>query len=134
MNTTGDTLSLISYNAINYTTRSFPVNVMKKDLPKPVLADIDFHQVRKAALIIRSLNHDLRQKILEMIDVNDKITVTEIYKALSIEQSIVSQHLALLRKAGFLKTTKNKKFIYYSLNREKIQKMELAVNDFTKDF
>ncbi|GAC1597047.1 MAG: hypothetical protein NVS3B19_19440 [Ginsengibacter sp.] len=107
---------------------------MKKDLPKPVLGEIDFHQVRKAALILRSLNHDLRQKILEMIDANDRITVTEIYKALSIEQSIVSQHLALLRKAGFLKTFKDKKFIYYSLNREKLQKMESAVNDFTKDF
>ncbi len=105
---------------------------MTNDLSQTALSKLDFHQVRKAALILRSLNHELRQKILEMIDVNDKITVTEIYKALSVEQSIVSQHLALLRKAGFLKTTKNKKFIYYSLNRERIQKMESAVNAFSE--
>ncbi|MEY3560138.1 MAG: hypothetical protein RIS12_571, partial [Bacteroidota bacterium] len=32
-----------------------------------------------------------------------------------------SQHLAVLRKAGFVKTTREGKFIYYSVNIEKVR-------------
>ena len=96
------------------------------------IIDLDFHQVRKAFLILRSLNHELRQKIISIISESKRTTVTEIYKKLNIEQSIVSQHLALLRKAGILKTEKNKKYIYYSINSEKVKLISDCINEFMK--
>ena len=68
---------------------------------------IDLLNVKKAALILRAVNHKLRQQILKLIDEHGKMTVTEIYVKLRLEQSVASQHLAILRKAGFVKTTRD---------------------------
>jgi DNA-binding transcriptional ArsR family regulator len=48
---------------------------------------VDFLQLKKAALILRAINHKLRQQILKLIQQKDKITVTEIYVKLRLEQS-----------------------------------------------
>ena len=44
------------------------------------------------------------------------MTVTEIYVKLRLEQSVASQHLAILRRAGIVSTARDGKFIFYSLN------------------
>ena len=77
---------------------------------------VDFVNLKKAAMILRALNHKLRQQIVKLIDENKKLTVTEIYIKLRLEQSVASQHLAILRRAGIVKTTRDGKFIYYSVN------------------
>ena len=41
--------------------------------------NINLQNVKKAALILRALNHKLRQQILDLIHIEKKITVTEIY-------------------------------------------------------
>lgn len=90
---------------------------------------IDLHALKKAALVLRAINHKLRQQLLRLIDENGKMTVTEIYMKLRLEQSVASQHLAILRKAGFVKTDRDGKFIYYSINNERIDEL----NSFIKD-
>jgi DNA-binding transcriptional ArsR family regulator len=77
---------------------------------------VDLLSVKKASLILRAINHKLRQQILKLIDEQGKITVTEIYVKLRLEQSVASQHLAILRKAGFVRTERDGKFIYYTVN------------------
>jgi ArsR family transcriptional regulator, virulence genes transcriptional regulator len=81
---------------------------------------IDFLQVKKAALILRAINHKLRQQMLLLLEDHKKMTVTEIYVQLRLEQSVASQHLAILRRAGIVKTIRDGKFIYYSVNSERI--------------
>lgn len=90
---------------------------------------VDLLGVKKAALVLRAINHKLRQQIVKHIDENGKITVTELYVALRLEQSVASQHLAILRKAGFVKTSRNGKFIYYSVNSNRIEEL----NQFVKN-
>src|ERR1043165_5271069 len=68
---------------------------------------VDFQNIKKVSLILRSVNHKLRQKILMLIDDHQKITVTEIYVKLRLEQPVASQHLAILRKAGFVVTERD---------------------------
>ena len=80
---------------------------------------IDVIQLKKAALILRAVNHKLRQQIMRLIHQHGKITVTEIYVKLRLEQSVASQHLAILRKAGFVSTLRDGKFIFYSVMRKK---------------
>jgi len=89
---------------------------------------VDLLEVKKAALVLRALNHKLRQQILKMIDESGKMTVTELYVKLRLEQSVASQHLAILRKAGFVKTDRDGKFIYYSVNINRMQEL----NQFVK--
>ena len=64
-----------------------------------------------------------------MLEENKKLTVTEIYVKLRLEQSVVSQHLAILRRAGVVKTTRDGKFIYYSLNKERIAEIADLVEE-----
>lgn len=81
---------------------------------------IDVLTLKKASLILRAVNHKLRQQILKLIHQKSKITVTEIYVKLRLEQSVASQHLAILRKAGFVTTIRDGKFIYYSVSSERL--------------
>lgn len=89
---------------------------------------LDLLNVKKAALILRAINHKLRQQILKLIDEHGKITVTEIYVKLRLEQSVASQHLAILRKAGFVKTERDGKYIYYTVNAARLEEL----NKFTE--
>jgi len=81
---------------------------------------IDVLQLKKAALVLRAVNHKLRQQIMKLLHQHGKMTVTEIYVKLRLEQSVASQHLAILRKAGFVDTLRDGKFIYYSVNYERL--------------
>ncbi|MBL7707794.1 MAG: helix-turn-helix transcriptional regulator [Chitinophagaceae bacterium] len=89
---------------------------------------VDLLNVKKAALILRAVNHKLRQQILKLIDEQGKITVTEIYVKLRLEQSVASQHLAILRKAGFVNTDREGKFIYYSVNANRLEEMNQFID------
>jgi DNA-binding transcriptional ArsR family regulator len=84
---------------------------------------LDFLRLKKAATILRALNHKLRQLLVKLIDENQKITVTEIYVNLRLEQSVVSQHLAILRRAGIVLTQREGKFIFYSLNYKRLKEI-----------
>ncbi len=77
---------------------------------------IDIVQNKKALHILRAINHPLRIEILKLIDKHKQITVSNIFTTLKIEQAIASQHLAILRKAGFVKTTRERKFIFYAIS------------------
>src|SRR6478752_8552484 len=92
---------------------------------------VDFLHTKKASLILRSINHKLRQQIIKLLDEHQKMTVTEIYVKLRLEQSVASQHLAILRRAGIVKTTRDGKFIYYSVNVEKVKQIMDFVEDLT---
>jgi DNA-binding transcriptional ArsR family regulator len=93
---------------------------------------IDVIQLKKAALILRAVNHKLRQQILKLIHQNERMTVTEIYVKLRLEQSVASQHLAILRKAGFVSTYRDGKFIFYSVNHERLDQVHNFVHDLLK--
>lgn len=93
------------------------------------LPDIDYHNVKKASLVLRALNHKLRQQVIKTIHENKRLTVTELYVKLRLEQSVASQHLAILRKARIVSTQRDGKFIFYTINSSRIE----AINEFVKD-
>lgn len=95
---------------------------------KHSLPDIDYYSVKKASIVLRALNHKLRQQIIKTISESEKLTVTELYVKLRLEQSVASQHLAILRKAGIVSTKREGKFIFYTINFSRIE----AINEFVK--
>ena len=92
---------------------------------------LDVARLKKAALTLRAVNHSLRKEILLLIHQMKKITVTEIYVKLKLEQSVASQHLAILRNAGFVKIERNGKFIYYSINYQKLNNVQDLSNELS---
>ncbi len=89
---------------------------------------INYYSVKKASLVLRSLNHKLRQQIIKIIDESNKLAVTEIYVKLRLEQSVASQHLAILRKAGIVTTKREGKFIYYTINKQRVESVKEFVS------
>ena len=57
---------------------------------------LDYTDLRKAVLVLRAVNHKLRQRIIDLLEENETLTVTDIYIKLRLEQSVASQHLAIL--------------------------------------
>lgn len=90
------------------------------------ISELNIHvvEIKKAAMLYRALNHDLRQDILHLIHKSGKITVTELYHKLHLEQSVASQHLAILRRAGFVNAERNMRFVFYRINYDAIQFLE----------
>ena len=91
--------------------------------------NVDYHALKKAALVLRALNHKLRQQLLKLIEEEKKITVTEIYVRMRLEQSVASQHLAILRRAGIVTTQREGKFIYYTVNYKRIEEINQFVQE-----
>lgn len=87
-----------------------------EQLPARKELALDSLQLKKAAMMLRAINHPLRLQMLQLIHKKRNITVTEIYVQLRLEQSVASQHLAILRKAGFVFTERSGKQIFYSVN------------------
>ena len=90
---------------------------------------LDYVQMKKAAMILRAMNHKLRQQMVRLLDENKKMTVTDIYVKLRLEQSVASQHLAILRRAGIVVTEREGKFIYYAVNYSRITELNEFVTD-----
>ncbi len=93
---------------------------------------IDYLNVKKAALVLRALNHKLRQQMIKMLEENNKMTVTDLYIQLRLEQSVASQHLAILRRAGIVKTERDGKYIYYKVNEDRVTQINQIVDNLLK--
>lgn len=96
----------------------------------PTIAPIlDHLSIKKASLVFRAINHPLRQDIIRMIDEKGQITVTEIFVEMRLEQSVASQHLAILRRAGIVVPERDGKFVYYKLNEKRLILLNQIIRD-----
>jgi DNA-binding transcriptional ArsR family regulator len=111
------------------TAQSHETNHLEHTNESDALSNLDYLKIKKAALVLRALNHKLRQLILKTIDEHKRITVTELYVKLRLEQSVASQHVAILRKAEIVNTFREGKFIFYTINEDRIE----DINKFVKE-
>ena len=99
---------------------------------KQLKLELDYAKLRKAVLILRAINHKLRQQIIDLLEENEKMTVTDLYIKLRLEQSVASQHLAILRRAGVVATDRQGKFIYYRVDKDRISHISRLVEELTE--
>ena len=92
---------------------------------------MDNAAVKNAANILRSINHKLRQQILKLLVENKRMNVTDIYVRLRLEQSVASQHLAILRRANIVSTERSGKEVFYTLNAAQIEKVGLFAKNIS---
>jgi len=85
--------------------------------------DIQTFNLKKAALYFRAINHPLRQKMLQLLHKKERMPVTDVYVKLKLEQSVASQHLAILRRARLVQTERESKQIFYSVNYEQLHEL-----------
>jgi DNA-binding transcriptional ArsR family regulator len=82
---------------------------------------LDITKLEMAASRLRAIAHPMRIAIIELLEENKKLSVTEIYKSLKIEQASASHHLNILKNKGVLVSKRDGKKIFYGL-RNRIEK------------
>jgi len=107
------------------------MSLNSKNMVTPELR-IDYQVMRKSVLVLRAVNHKLRQEMIRLIDQEGKMTVTDLYVKLRLEQSVASQHLALLRRAGVVVTSRDGKFIYYSVDHDRMDEIARLLVELVK--
>ena len=61
---------------------------------------LDVEKLELAASKLRAIAHPMRIAIIDLLTVNTKMTVTEIYEYLNLEQASASHHLNILKNKG----------------------------------
>lgn len=87
-------------------------------------------RLRVSSELLRALAHPLRLKILDYIDSQGTTHVNKIYHSIKIEQSITSQHLKIMRKAGVLQAERDGKFVFYTIDYDIVSRVAKAVRKF----
>ena len=83
--------------------------------------------MKEAADLFKILSVDKRIEIIERLKKED-LSVNVLADALGVTQSAVSQHLRVLKAAGLVKDERQGYWIYYSLNREALEKCRQRLN------
>jgi len=95
--------------------------------------DLDITKLELAANRLRAMAHPMRIAIIELLQQKEKLSVTEIYKKLKIEQASASHHLNILKGKGVLASRRDGKKIYYSLRNKTLVQIIDCINKCNND-
>ncbi len=93
---------------------------------------INYITAKKAAKEIRAVDHIIRKNIIQLLEENGRMRVNDIYAQLRLLQPIVSQHLAIMRKANIVTMEFEQddfRAIYYSINHDRIAEIATSLNN-----
>jgi ArsR family transcriptional regulator len=85
--------------------------------PRATLLDREEH-IDQAARALKAMAHPLRLKILCVLG-DREVSVQDIVGCVGTSQSNISQHLAILREKGVLRTRKDANRVYYRVGDER---------------
>lgn len=106
------------------------VNLSKKS---PQSKFINFDDVKKAAVVIRALNNPLRKRLIENLLISEKATVTNLVFNLREKQTVISQHLRILRSAKIVTFLRKGKNVYYFLNKSRALEIQKCISNLFDD-
>ena len=72
--------------------------------------------------VFQALSHPVRLEICQLLMAR-QFSVGELCETLQLRQYVVSQQLALLRKAEIVDTTRNARRVIYSLSNDKVRRI-----------
>ncbi len=94
---------------------------------------IDINKLEMAASKLRAIAHPMRIAIIDLLNESPKLSVTEIYKKLGIEQASASHHLNILKNKGVLVSKREGKKIFYSLKNISLTEIIECINRCNED-
>jgi len=93
----------------------------------------DFKLINEQIDKLKVVAHPVRFAILVLLVKNKKMTVTEIYRELSIHQAAVSNHLKLMKDSGILYSERCGQNTFYSVNDDTLLTLYECLKLGTKD-
>ncbi len=82
----------------------------------------DEPRIEELASVLKGLGHPIRLRLV-MLLCEEELTVTELVERLDVRQSLVSQHLSVLRMLGLLQADRTGGTATYSLREEGLRNM-----------
>ena len=92
---------------------------MNKTLKRNLTSD----KLEKAAYILKTVAHPVRLAVINLLDINEQMSVNQICEALNCEQSLLSHHLTNMKLKGLLKADKQGVQVFYSLKEKDLVKL-----------
>lgn len=90
--------------------------------------------MRQLTKVFKALSDETKLRILKILQERNEICVCEIMQALNISQSRASRNLGILKNAGFITDRRDGLWVFYSINKEKINEYHIAINELVKDW
>ena len=79
--------------------------------------------------VLKAMGNEKRLRILNALR-QQEMSVGELEKVMDLSQSALSQHLAILRREGIVKTRRKAQTIFYSIKSELVTRVLDVVSDF----
>lgn len=81
------------------------------------MRDIPFEKLEFISMVLKTISHPIRLKIIEALEDNDRLNVQDIAKFIGnqIEQPLLSHHLIKMKDKGILECHKEGQYVYYRL-------------------
>jgi len=79
--------------------------------------------VMKAARTMAQLSHPQRLRVLCLLAEAGELSVGELLREVPLSASALSQHLALMREAGLVRSWREAKTVVYAIGREDIREI-----------
>jgi len=87
----------------------------------------DFKQINEHIDKLKVVAHPVRFAILVLLVKNKKMTVTDIYRELSIQQAAVSNHLKLMKDTSILFSERCGINTFYSVNDQALKTLYKSI-------
>lgn len=81
---------------------------------------LDIAMMEKVAFILKTTAHPTRIAIVELLNEQGSLSVSDICERIGVEQSLTSHHLTDLKLKGVLTSTRDGKNVYYALKMTEV--------------
>ena len=95
------------------------------------LKQLNPEQLERASNMLKAIAHPMRMAILSYLENGKRLTVTEIYEKLQIEQSTTSHHLGIMKDKGVLSSQRDGKNTYYFHRHEQLSNLVKCISKCT---
>ncbi|MGL4995608.1 MAG: ArsR/SmtB family transcription factor [Deefgea sp.] len=92
------------------------------------IALMDDEHIDQASRAMKAMSHPLRLKILCVL-ADQEVSVQDIVERVGTTQSNISQHLALMREKGVLRTRKDANRVYYRVGDQRTLEVVAMMRD-----
>jgi DNA-binding transcriptional ArsR family regulator len=80
-------------------------------------------KLEKAAYILKTVAHPTRLAVVDLLNLNARLSVNDIGDILKVEQSLLSHHLTTMKLKGILRSEKEGQNVFYSLKEKDVTKL-----------
>jgi ArsR family transcriptional regulator len=97
--------------------------------PRPIELAGDDPSAETMAVAFRALSDPGRLQLLHLLLTRDELCVCELLGVLDLSPSNLSFHLSVLRQAGFIRSRRQGRWIFYAAERERLAAFQRLFNE-----